>query len=142
MSDGRAIAAIGAALAAILQPVGDIVPTLYRITPNSRARNARPLPGSVVPRATAIDLHYLVAGENTHQLGRAITTLAAHPVLTGAGIDSLVTETDLHGAVPADEILQVTLETLTIDEASTLWRALGQPLKPALYLVVGPAMLA
>ena len=146
MSDSRAIAAISAALAHLLQPAGGdtLQLTLYRVTPNARLRNARPRPGEVTQPTMAVDLHYLIAfaGDAGLPLGKVLTILAANAVLTAETIDAHVADPGLHGAVAPGEILQIGLETPTLDEASNLWQALAQPLRPALFYTVGPVLLA
>lgn len=145
MSDARAIAAITATIAAILLPIGPgVAPTLYRVTPNSRARNAPPRAGTAGSRATPVDLHYMItgAGDTGLQLGAAITTLAAVSRLDGTTIDRHVADPALHGALGADENVQVALEALTLEDTTRLWQALGRPLQPALFYTVGPVLLA
>ncbi|WP_426163721.1 Pvc16 family protein [Sandarakinorhabdus sp. DWP1-3-1] len=145
MSDSRAIAAITAALTALLLPIGPgVAPTLYRVTPSSRARNALPRAGTALSRGTAVDLHYMItgAGDIGLQLGAAITALAASPLLDGTAIDRHVVDRGLHGAIAADEHVQLAAEILTLEETALLWQALGQPLQPALFYLVGPLTLA
>ena len=92
----------------------------------------------------AVDLHYLIAfaGDAGLPLGKVLTILAANAVLTAETIDAHVADPGLHGAVAPGEILQIGLETPTLDEASNLWQALAQPLRPALFYTVGPVLLA
>lgn len=146
MSDSRAIAAIPAALAQLLQPAGGdtLQLTLYRITPNARLRNTRPRPGEVTPPTIAVDLHYMIAfaGDAGQALGKVLTILASNAILTAETIDQHVADPGLQNALSPGDIVQISLETPTLDEVSNLWQALAQPLRPALFYAVGPVLLA
>lgn len=120
---------------------------LYRVTPNAALRSAD-LPGRDHEAAflsrplQALDLHYLItchgkdsALEAQRLLGRAVTALAANPVLgprlvaaavdAYAGVDdtAFLGESDL---AAQREPVRITPTTLSFDELSKLWSVFPQ----------------
>jgi hypothetical protein len=92
---------------------------LYRVVRNADTFNdppSRPAPDRELRRRLPLDLHYL------------LQTLSDHAVLRGAELkDSLIGSTDE---------LHVTMETLTLEELTRIWTALGDSYEPSItYLV-------
>jgi Pvc16 N-terminal domain len=120
---------------------------LYHATPN-HALGQRDLPtrradGSLMQRpCAALDLHYLLtffgddAGLDAQRLlGRAVTALAATPMLTGevvrAAVDRYDEETDTAFLADADladqlELVKLSPQPLSLEELSKLWSVFFQ----------------
>ncbi len=120
---------------------------LYQVTPNNAGALAdlptRRSDGSLIVRPTAaLDLHYLLTGygedaslDGQRLLGRAITALAASPVLTrdviAAAIDAYdgdAETTFLAASNLADqaELVKVTMIPLSLEELARLWGVFQQ----------------
>jgi hypothetical protein len=111
---------------------------LYRVDTALDRRTVLPTPGQRRPsEAQVFELHYLLtpntAGPEDEQavLGRVLETLREHPVLTG---DEL--------AVGLTGEIRLSLETLTLDEMTRLWQALGVPYRLAVALLARPLLEA
>lgn len=120
---------------------------LFQVTPN-HAGNLTDLPtrredGSLIRRpVAALDLHYLLTGygedaslDGQRLLGRAITALAATPVLTRdvitAAVDAYGPDTDTTFLAQADladqrELVKLSPTPLPLEELSRLWSVFQQ----------------
>jgi len=110
---------------------------LYRVVRNADTFNdppRRPAPERELRRRLPLDLHYLLtpisksAVKRAVLIGRIVQTLSDHAVVRGAELkDTLIGSTgELH----------VTMETLTLEELTRIWTALGDPYEPSItYLV-------
>lgn len=109
---------------------------LYQITPNAAWRN-RDIPnqtrsGETSQQPLALNLHYLISASGTgddeilsHQwLGKAMSVLHDHAVLSREEIRAVVAGNDLHEQV---ERVRITPLPLSLEELSKLWTTFTTP---------------
>jgi hypothetical protein len=113
---------------------------LYQVSPNPAWRN-QDMPGLVHPGETsapplALNLFYLLTpyGRDNdvqrpyshHLLGRAMSVIHDHPLLSREEINSALPDSDLHTQV---ERVRFTLQPISLDEVSKLWAGFQTPLR-------------
>jgi hypothetical protein len=105
---------------------------LYHTLPNAAWRNmdvpGRVIPGETAPPALGLNLYYLItafgrdndtqAPFSHHLLGRAMSILYDHPLLSADEIKSALKNNDLWMQV---ERVRFTLQPISLDELSKLW---------------------